>query len=66
MEKKKMTDEEWDERADWVQIGLTRGWISEQYCAVHDGGYAYYTEEEKEQSDEGGDPCEPVFRILTK
>ena len=61
-----MTEEEWNERADWVQVGIAKGWISEQYCAVHDGGWQYLTPEEQEYADEGGDPCEPVFRILDK
>jgi len=61
-----MSEEEWNERADWVQLGISRGWISEQYCAVHDGGWQYLTAEEQEWADEGGDPCEPVFRIMNK
>jgi hypothetical protein len=61
-----MQDEEWDERAEWVLFGITKGWISEQYCAVHDSGWDYLTPEEQEYAEEGGDPCEPVFRILDK
>jgi hypothetical protein len=59
-------DEEWNERAEWVLFGITKGWISEQYCAVHDSGWDYLTPEEQEYAEEGGDPCEPVFRILDK
>ena len=59
-----MTTREWNDRADWVTFGISKGWISEQYCAVHDGGYDYLSDQEKDEYDEGGDPCEPVFRIL--
>lgn len=59
-----MTTKEWNDRADWITFGINKGWISKQYCATHDGGYEYLSDEEKEEYDEGGDPCEPVFRIL--
>lgn len=49
---------------DWVEAGIKNGWISPGYCATHDGGYDYLTDEEKVEYDEGGDPCEPVFRVL--
>jgi len=49
---------------DWVETGIKNGWISPGYCATHDGGYDYLTDEEKVEYDEGGDPCEPVFRVL--
>jgi hypothetical protein len=59
-----MTEDEWDERAEWVIFGVAKGWISEQYCAVHDSDWDYYTPEEQADIEEGGDPCAPVFRIL--
>ena len=59
-----MTDEEWNARAEWITLGIEKGWISEQYCATHDGGYEYLNDEEKAEYDEGGDPCEPVLRLL--
>ena len=49
---------------EWMQVGIDRGWISPGYCATHDGGYDYLTDEEKVEYEEGGDPCEPVFRVL--
>jgi hypothetical protein len=48
----------------WMSEGIRNGWISAGYCATHDGGYDYLTDEEKAEYDEGGDPCEPVFRVL--
>lgn len=61
-----MTEEygEWNERADWIQHGIAKGWISEPYCNTHDGGYEWQTDEEREQWDEGGDPCQTVLRVL--
>lgn len=50
---------------EWVQHGINKGWISPEYCATHDTGYDYLNEEEKIEYEEGGDPCEPVFRILS-
>ena len=49
---------------DWANLGISKGWVSPVYCETHDGGYEYYTEEELEYLDEGGDPCAFVFRIL--
>jgi len=49
---------------DWVKLGVSKGWVSEPYCAIHDGGYEYLSDEEREEYDAGGDPCEPVVRIL--
>lgn len=49
---------------EWVAHGVANGWVSEQYCAVHDGGYDYFSAEDRADYDQGGDPCEPVLRIL--
>ena len=48
----------------WRKEGEDKGWISAAYCVTHDGGYEYFSEEEREQLDEGGDPCQFVFSIL--
>lgn len=59
-----MDSEEFQEFDEWVGFGIANGWISPSYCSTHDGGYLYFTPEEQEEIEEGGDPCEPVFRIL--
>ena len=48
----------------WIQNGIERGWISDPYCHTHDGGYEYMSEEELEEWEAGGDPCELVVRIF--
>lgn len=48
----------------WLSNGIDRGWISEPYCHTHDGGMQYMSEEEIEEWDQGGDPCEHVIRIF--
>ena len=48
----------------WLSDGIEKGWISEPYCHTHDGGYQYMSEEEKEEWEAGGDPCEHVIRIF--
>jgi hypothetical protein len=54
----------WNDRADWVQYGIDKGWCGDSYCATHDGGDKYWTDEEFEAWNEGGDPCQTVIRIL--
>ena len=41
----------------WLLLGVKMGWISKPYCMTHDGNYEYMTEEEREEWDEGNDPC---------
>ena len=48
---------------DWVDIGVSKGWISPGFCNTHEGDPYMSPEEEKEWED-GGDPCLPVFKIL--
>lgn len=48
----------------WLTNGIERGWISDPYCHTHDGGYQYMSEEEIEEFENGGDPCEHVVRIF--
>ena len=59
-----MNNQQWNERADWVQYGIAKGWVSDSYCATHDGGSQYWTEEEMLEWEEGGDPCQVVIRVL--
>lgn len=48
----------------WLGNGIERGWISDPYCHTHDGGLEYMSEEELEELEAGGDPCEHVVRIF--
>jgi hypothetical protein len=48
----------------WFRIGIKAGWITESYCMTHEGGYKYMTEEEREEWDDGGDPCQVVVSVL--
>jgi hypothetical protein len=48
----------------WLRFGIRKGWISPPYCATHDGGYDYMTEEERAEWDEGGDPCHVSISVL--
>lgn len=48
----------------WIQNGIERGWVSEPYCHTHDGGMQYMSEEELEEWEAGGDPCELVIRMF--
>ena len=48
----------------WLSNGIERGWISDPYCHTHDGGMQYMSEEELEEWEAGGDPCEHVLRIF--
>jgi hypothetical protein len=48
----------------WLTNGIERGWISDPFCHTHDGGYAYMSEEELQEWEDGGDPCEQVVRIF--
>ena len=50
----------------WRKEGEDKGWISAAYCVTHDGGYEYFSEEERKDLDEGGDPCQFVFSILSQ
>ena len=46
----------------WLENGIDRGWITEPFCNTHDGD-PYMTEEEMKEWDDGGDPCQVVFKI---
>jgi hypothetical protein len=48
----------------WLTNGIERGWISGPYCHTHDGGTQYMSEEEIQEWEDGGDPCEHVVRIF--
>ena len=48
---------------EWVELGVSKKWISPPFCNTHDGDQ-YMTDEEMQEWEDGGDPCQPVFRIL--
>lgn len=48
----------------WLSSGIDKGWVTEPFCSTHDGGYSYMSEEEIEEWDAGGDPCQHVIRIM--
>jgi len=56
-------DKTLEEFTKWYEHGVEQGWITQGFCATHDGD-PYMTEEEEKEWDEGGDPCCPVFKVL--
>ena len=48
----------------WLRLGVKQGWISKPYCATHEGNYDYMNEEERNEWDEGGDPCHIAVSVL--
>lgn len=46
----------------WLDNGIERGWVSEPFCNTHEGD-PYMTEEEEQEWEEGGDPCQLVLKI---
>jgi hypothetical protein len=63
LERRTFTDQEIDDAAEWIRLGVEKGWISEPFCYTHDGD-PYMTEEEEQQWEEGFDPCSPVLKLL--
>jgi hypothetical protein len=55
-------DSDYKEFEIWINNGIDRGWITEPFCNTHDGD-PYMTEEEMQEWEDGGDPCQVVFRI---
>ena len=48
----------------WFQIGVENNWITDPFCATHDGGSNVMTEEEMQEWEDGGDPCMTVTRVV--
>ena len=48
----------------WVRFGIHMGWVSPIICNTHEGTYEYESEDNREQWDEGGDPCVHVMVML--
>jgi hypothetical protein len=55
-----MIDEKFGE---WLNRGMENGWVTEPFCNTHDIDPAM-GEEEKEEWEAGGDPCQHVLRIM--
>ena len=62
-ERRTFTSQDIDDAADWISLGVEKGWISDPFCYTHDGD-PYMTEEEEKEWEEGGDPCSPVLKLL--
>jgi hypothetical protein len=58
-----ITDKDINEFQIWFNNGVDRGWISEMTCATHDG-IEPISQEEIDEWEKGGDPCQFVVRIL--
>jgi hypothetical protein len=59
IQNKESEDKEFD---IWLNNGIDRGWITEPFCNTHDGD-PYMSEEEQEEWESGGDPCQVVIKI---
>lgn len=46
---------------DWVEYGISNGWIAKPSCYHHDAIPCTY--EEELEMEEGGDPCLSVIRV---
>jgi hypothetical protein len=47
----------------WINNGIERGWITEPFCNTHEGD-PFMSEEEAQEWEEGGDPCQVVIKII--
>ena len=56
------TELDYNEFEIWLNNGIDRGWRTEPFCNTHDGD-PYMSEEEQEEWESGGDPCQVVFKI---
>lgn len=52
-----------DEFQIWFNNGVERGWITDVFCATHDG-IPPLNDEEAQEWEDGGDPCQFVVRII--
>ncbi len=55
-------ESDFDEFEIWLDNGIERGWITEPFCNTHEGD-PYMTDEEQQEWEEGGDPCQVVLKI---
>ena len=49
--------------SEWLREGIEQGWVSEPFCNTHNGD-PYMTEEEEQEWETGGDPCQHVIKLL--
>lgn len=47
----------------WLNNGIERGWITDPFCNTHEGD-PYMTDEEAQEWEDGGDPCQVVLKVL--
>jgi len=52
-----------DEFHIWFDNGVKNGWITDVFCATHDG-IPSLSKEEEDEWEEGGDPCQFCVRIM--
>lgn len=50
-----------NEFRDWIEVGISKGWVSDVFCNTHDGGPM--TEQEMQEWDDGNDPCSTHMRV---
>ena len=58
-----ITEENHLEFRIWLENGIERGWVTEPFCNTHEGD-PYMSEEEMEEWDQGGDPCQVVIKVI--
>ena len=46
----------------WLENGIERGWVTPPFCNTHEGD-PYMTQEEEDEWEAGGDPCQVVIKI---
>ncbi len=46
----------------WLENGIERGWVTKPFCNTHEGD-PYMSQEEEQEWEEGGDPCQVVIKI---
>ena len=55
-------ESDFDEFEIWLENGIERGWITEPFCNTHEGD-PYMDEEDQQEWEDGGDPCQVVLKI---
>lgn len=48
----------------WLENGINRKWITPPFCNTHDGD-PYMTQEEEQDWEDGGDPCQVVLKVIS-
>ena len=48
---------------EWLKLGIENKFCSEGKCDTHEGLYDVMTQWERDEYEEGGDPCIPVWRV---